>query len=350
MAPSTSARVPSTTGSVERLRGLTRPIGDSHLTRDPAGCGGGSFGITIRLSSAGCPECTKDGKGMVGARFMRVGAATLTVILATTTASLAGSSVASGSQPRVHRLKGLIVVEGRVTVPAKGQASANATCPEGDYVVGGGGYQVTQNTKEDLNYSVPDDSNWIVDFNNQASSSDTGVAVAICVAGSSLVDYSDTFGAPVIVPAHSTEQATVKCPAGTVALGGGWYNTGGNVTDSDGASAPLGTNGWRAFPSSANSHAATGQAAVVCAAKPEHWAQVSSSYVANPSNTATSVSVNCPKQTEVLGGGDFNTSISPLVNIGVTISFSDLKGWTTIENNDSSSSESVDAWAVCAEA
>ena len=287
---------------------------------------------------------------MVVARLMRVGAATLTVVIATTTASLAGSSMASGNQPRGRGLAGLIVEEGRVTVPAKGQASANANCPDGDYVVGGGGYQVAQNTKEDLSYSLPDDSNWIVDFNNQASSSDTGVAVALCVAGSSLVDYSNQFGAPVNVPAHSTVQATVTCPGGTVALGGGWYNTGGNVTDSNGASAPLGPNGWRAFPSSANSYATTGQAAVVCAAEPEHWAQVSSSYVANPSNTATSVRVNCPKHTEVLGGGDFNTSNSPLVNIGVTSSLSDLKGWSTTENNDSSTSESVDAWAVCAKA
>jgi hypothetical protein len=285
---------------------------------------------------------------MVSARLIRAGAATLTVLVATATASVAGASVTAGSRPGVETQAAVNVEEARVTVPAHGQMSANANCPTGEEVVGGGGYQVTQDTKEELSYSLPGDSQWIVNFNNQASSSDTAVAVALCVADSSLADYSNQYGTAVSVPAHGSTQATVTCPAGTVALGGGWYNTGGNDTDSNGASAPLGTNGWRSFPSSANAYGATGDAAVVCAAEPAGWAQVHSSYVANPSKTATSVSVSCPKHTKVLGGGDFNTSGSPLVNIGVTSSFSDLEGWTTVENNASSSSESVDAWAVCA--
>jgi hypothetical protein len=287
---------------------------------------------------------------MVIARLVRVGAATLTLIVATATASIAGSSVASGSRPDLKGLKGLVVEEGRTTVPAHGQMQANANCPVGDEVVGGGGYQVTQNTKEEMNYSLPDESSWIVSFNNQASTSDAAVAVAICVASSSLADYSNQFGTAVNVPPEGSTQATVTCPTGTVALGGGWYNNGGNDTDSNGAAAPLGTNGWRSFPSSANAYGATGDAAVVCATEPEDWAQVHSSYVANPSKTASSVIVDCPAGTQVLGGGDFNSSGSPLVNIGITSSLSDLKGWKTIENNDSSSSESVDAWGVCAKA
>jgi hypothetical protein len=286
--------------------------------------------------------------GKVIGRMTLAGAALFSIVVGTTVESVSASSAAPRTLQLAGNLSGLTFAEGRVNVPAKSQASADADCPQGDEVVGGGGYQVTQKTDEDLSYSLPDDSQWIVNFDNAASSSDTGVAVAICAASSSLADYSNQYGASVSVPADSTAQATVKCPSGTVALGGGWYTSGGDITDSNGASAPLGTNGWRAFPSSGDKYATNGDAAVVCAAKPKNWAQVSSSYVANPSKKATSVSVNCPKNTKVLGGGDFNTSNSPLVNIGITSSFSDLEGWTTIENNDSSSSESVDAWAVCA--
>jgi hypothetical protein len=273
-------------------------------------------------------------------RLMLAGAGALTV--------LAGTSLASASAQPASKLTGYTYKEASVNVPANAQAEATAKCPKGDNVVGGGGYQVTQNTEEDLNSSAPDGHRkWTVQFNNQASSSDTGVAVAICVAASSLADYSIQTGATVDVSPNSSVEATVSCPSGTVALGGGWVNEGTAVSDSNGASDPLGSNGWRAYPAAGPS-ASDGYAVTPCAAQPSKWAQVSSSYVVNPVSTATPVSVTCPKGTKVLGGGDFNDSGSSLVNIGLTSSLSSLKGWSTTENNDSSSSESVDAWAVCA--
>ncbi len=275
-------------------------------------------------------------------RVMLAGAGALMV--------LAGTSLASASPQPASKLTGYTYKEASVTVPANAQAGATAKCPKGDDVVGGGGYQVTQNTDEDLNSSYPiDRRSWSVIFNNGAASSDTGVAVAICVAASSLTDDFIQTGTVVNVPPNSTVESTATCPSGSVALGGGWYNEGTAVADSNGASDPLGPNGWRAYPA-AGSSATAGFAQTVCAVQPKKWAQVSSSYVVNPSNTATTVTVPCPKGTKVLGGGNFNDSSSSLVNIGHASSFSDLKGWSTTENNDSSSSEAVDAWAVCAKA
>ena len=92
----------------------------------------------------------------------------------------------------------------------------------------------------------------------------------------------------------------------------------------------------------------TGEADAICASQPAGWVQRASSYVTNGANTETSTSVNCPSGTEVLGGGAFNSSSSPLVMIGLTDSLSSLKGWNTAENNNSTSSESVDAWGICA--
>jgi len=261
---------------------------------------------------------------------------------------MAGTGVASASPQPASKLTGYTYKEASVTVPANGQAKATAKCPKGDDVVGGGGYQATQNTEEDLNSSAPSgDRKWAVEFNNQAGSSDTGVAVAICVAASSLTDYSVQIGTTVDVSPNSTVEANVTCPGGTVALGGGWVNEGTAVTDSNGASDPLGTNAWRAYPA-AGASATSGYAVTPCAAKPTKWQQVASSYSVNPVSTATSVTVACPKGTRVLGGGDFNDSNSSLVDIGLTSSLSSLKGWSTTEDNNSSSSESVDAWAVCA--
>jgi hypothetical protein len=275
-------------------------------------------------------------------RLMLAGAAVLTV--------LGSTSVASASPRPASELTGYTYTEARVNVPSNAQAKATAKCPRGDDVVGGGGYEVTQNTEEDLNSSAPHgDRGWTVKFNNQASSSDTGVAVAICADASSLADYSIQTGATVDVSPNTSVEATVGCPSGTVALGGGWVNEGTAVTDGNGASDPLGPNGWRAYPAAGPS-ASSGYAMTPCAAQPPKWAQVSSSYVVNPMSTATSVSVTCPKGTKVLGGGDFNDSSSSLVNIGLTSSMSNLKGWSTTENNDSPASESVDAWAACAKA
>lgn len=287
---------------------------------------------------------------------MLVGAAAVAVLGSTTLA-------AAAPQLSAQVLRKYTYVEGTVTVPANSDEMAVATCPKGELPVGGGGYQNIQNTEEDINSSSPLYGYvgktlwgyWTVDFNNNSSSTTvTGVAVAICAGKGSLTNYSQAEGNFVDVPANGHAQATVTCPSGTVALGGGWIDIGNgtgadyNLDEGASNSAPYGANGWRSYQT-AGSDGAKAAALVVCADEPTGWTQVSSSYVVNPANTATAVTVNCPTGTKVLGGGAFNNSSSPLVNIGLTSSLSTLKGWETIENNDSDASESVDAWAVCAD-
>jgi hypothetical protein len=89
---------------------------------------------------------------------------------------------------------------------------------------------------------------------------------------------------------------------------------------------------------------------VICAAEPAGWAQISSAYKANPADAATNVKVKCPSGTLVLSGGPFNSSSDPEVTIGLTTPLSNLDGWHSVENNNSSADESVDEWAVCAKA
>jgi hypothetical protein len=277
-------------------------------------------------------------------RLMLAGAGALTVLV--------GSSVAAASpQPAgKQHLTGYVHKETNVTVLPDSQRAVTSTCPSGDDVVGGGGFQGGEDLEEDLNSSAPNgDHGWTVTFNNQTNDGIVGVAVAICVGASRLKDYSVQTGSTVDVPANSEAQATVTCPGGTVDLGGGWVNQGPDVTESTPVSAPLGTNGWQAFPE-AGSAASAGYAMTVCAKHPRKWAQVSSSPVVNPANFPTQLNVACPTGTKVLGGGAFASSANPLVTIGVTDFTSRSGGWSTIENNNTSSSESVVAWAVCAQA
>jgi hypothetical protein len=275
-----------------------------------------------------------------------LGVMCLSGVVSVTTAGVASAA------PEVAnlQLKGLTVVEADFSVPAHSQSYSYAKCPGGHWVVGGGGYQVTQGLGEDIAESYPYSKvSWEVWFNNENSYNETVVAVAICATVKSLSDYSLQQGAEVTVPAGGEAQATVTCPSGTVALGGG-AAVGDQTYQALDASAPYGTNGWRAYVGSAGSQEALGEADVVCAAEPTGWAQVNSAYVPNPAGTATTVSVNCPAGTKAIGGGPFNGSADPTVTVGLTTPLSGLTGWHSWEDNASTASESVDEWAVCAKA
>jgi hypothetical protein len=246
-------------------------------------------------------------------------------------------------------LTGYGIIEADATVAAGGQGLATAQCPSGDDVIGGGAYQSLQTTAQSINSSWPNsNSSWSVYFNNTGSSADTGVAIAYCVAASSVSDYSRAIGTAVTVPSSSQVQSVVNCPSGTVSLGGGWFND--STTDTYGAasSAPYGTSGWRTYLAAGPNGSTTGEADAVCSSQPAGWIQTNSAYATDGANSAKTVSTDCPSGTEVLGGGSFNSSVNPLILIGLTDSFSSLTGWETAENNNSSSSESVDAWGICA--
>jgi hypothetical protein len=277
-----------------------------------------------------------------------IGLMSLSGIVSVATAGIASASP-QGSNLELH---GYTIAEADVSLPAHSQEWTTAACPAGDVVVGGGGYQGTQKLGEDIGSSYPNSagSGWTVFFNNEKSFSNTGVAVAVCVAASSLANYSVQYGALVAVPADGEGQGVVTCPSGTVSLGGGAANEGKQTYQAMAASAPYGTNGWRTYLASAGSQSTEGQAAAVCATEPAGWAQVASSYVTNPAGRATTVGKDCPAGTKVLGGGPFNSSADPTVTIGLTTSVTGLKGWHSKEDNASSSSESVDEWSVCAKA
>jgi hypothetical protein len=282
-----------------------------------------------------------------------MGAAGLMCLSSVVAATTPGTALAAQKiQVTSTKLTGYTVTEGDISVPAHGQATATALCPAGDDVVGGGGYQKSQGMNETLASSMPTSggSGWAVSFDNDRGAANSGVAVAVCALGSSLSNYSVQFGSMVSVPPGGEAEAVVTCPTGTVSLGGGGENAGGDAADVLNASAPYGTNGWRIYIGSTNSDGTAGVAGTVCATEPSGWAQVSHAYVTNPAGKATTVTVSCPGGTNVLGGGPFNSSTASTVTVGLTTSVTGLKAWHSKEDNASSASESVDEWAVCAKA
>ena len=269
------------------------------------------------------------------------------IVMGVIGATLVAPRMASAKPLGAPKLSGYPLVEADGTVPADGQAHITASCPQGDDVLGGGGYQSTQNPQENINSSYPiSDTAWSVYFNNALSESVTGVTIAYCASGSSLKKYSVATGSSASIPASSDVQVTAMCPAKTVSLGGGWFNNSDEVTAGATMSAPLGTNGWRAFVAAGPS-TTLGRALAVCAKEPAGWAQVSSSYSSVPAGSQATVGIACPSGSKVVGGGSFDSSDDSLVLIGLTDSFSSKKGWQSAVNNNTGSAVSADAWGVC---
>jgi hypothetical protein len=306
---------------------------------------------TLGASSASAPRCVVEGftgetNNLNLAKSKTLGMQSSPTM--TSKQTVAAASSKSCGKSSGAGLAGYSIIEAHRSVSAgSSEYSATAECPSGDLVVGGGGYQSLQTTQQSINSSWPSGySSWIVTFNNTGSSDDTGTAIAYCVAASSVGDYSQVSN-DVSVPPNSQVQSVATCPSGTVSLGGGWSNDEDVTGYGAAASTPYGTGAWRAILV-AGSGTGAGGAVVICASPPAGWVQMFSPYVTNPASTATTVSTNCPSGTEVLGGGSFMKSTSSLVMIGLTDSLPSLTGWQTNENNNSSSSESVDAWAICA--
>lgn len=85
-------------------------------------------------------------------------------------------------------------------------------------------------------------------------------------------DYTKTFyrrGAFVTIASGATNDAGVKCPTGTVALGGGGYTTASNMLleasyPSQGLSADAGFNGWHIYVRNNSGSPNDARAYVIC--------------------------------------------------------------------------------------
>ncbi|MFI7098789.1 hypothetical protein ACIBK8_05455 [Streptomyces sp. NPDC050161] len=110
-----------------------------------------------------------------------------------------------------------------VEVPALATSPASATCPEG-HVVSGGGFRVSGPDGSDLlvaNLTPGQANQWFVRAVNNTSELRRVSAYAVC----STAPHSLHAGALVTVQPGRDASATVACPAGQVASGGGGRST-----------------------------------------------------------------------------------------------------------------------------
>jgi hypothetical protein len=142
------------------------------------------------------------------------------------------------------------VVATTVNVPANETGEADATCPAGDLLTGGG-YQVanvSSNWSIYLNAPTSSDT-WTAEIDNEVPVTTTYDSFAVCLAKQNAKPVTalttSTVSTAATVPANSSQTADVSCGAHQLMTGGG------HVMDSIGqdwliaASAPVASNEWQ---------------------------------------------------------------------------------------------------------
>src|SRR5262249_42330025 len=113
-------------------------------------------------------------------------------------------------------------------------------------------------------------------------------------------------------------------------------------------SIPL-TKGWRVDANNASTGDDTVTAYAVCGKKHAGYAQVSGIATTVNASSQGSADASCPTGTLVLSGGAFSSSGSTQVNLNSTLPVS-TTDWKSYEDNGSSGTNTVTAYAVCADA
>ncbi len=171
--------------------------------------------------------------------------------------------------------------------------------------------------------------------------------------GYSIVESSSDF----VAQNQQQTEGTVACPSGTIAYGGG-EDAAGGVGMNLNSSFPVQLTinplvwGWKVRVNNTTGAIQFFHVYAVCARGPQRFT-VSQDPVTNPAGTITFASADCPAGTVTLGGGadSFGTSVSVNMNssfpFGVLAVPGDPGAWQVFENNASSTTTEIDAYAIC---
>lgn len=231
------------------------------------------------------------------------------------------------------------------TDPANSQVVGTVACPANSVVVGGGAVITSSSLSEDLNASAPltDGVTWRAYVNNSGATSGTFRVYAVCV--KKVAKYAVVAGTAVTNNAGTQTSASVTCPKGTVPLGGGGFASSGSTAVAINTSIPL-AKGWRVDVNNGSTGTNMATAYAVCGKKPAGYAQVAGTPTTIGAGVQAAASAVCPSGTLVLGGGGFSSSGSTATNLNTTIP-SSTTGWESFENNGTTSSNTLTAYAVC---
>lgn len=241
------------------------------------------------------------------------------------------------------------------TVPGHSQTAVSAACPDGQFPVGGGmriggkyGADVTLNMTAPYNLSVTDD--WASFAQNEGSHPQTATAFAVCSATAPQAVVSSGNVAP-----RSQFHSSIPCPSSGLnnfLLGGGVV-TGGDYSShvSLETSSTSASGGWQG---TVNNRGATSQSVDVIAlcgaagTAPEHGTR------SVPAHALGSITVACPANSVVTGGGASTNSTNLNVAIQSTKPVDNgdaddapTNGWRSTLRNGSGRQVRLTGWAVC---
>jgi len=156
--------------------------------------------------------------------------------------------------------------------------------------------------------------------------------------------YTVVISPSLPAPDGADSRGTVRCPSGTVPLGGGAIVSSPSTRASVGSTF-LSGGAWFGDIKNASGAATTFQVAVVCAKRPQGYTVVRGANVMNPVGTQARAVATCPVGTMPIGGGGTSNAFSSFVNMNRTLPKG--RSWIVKENNASATPAELTAVAVC---
>jgi hypothetical protein len=229
-------------------------------------------------------------------------------------------------------------VYAQVTIPSGGTGSATANCASG--VVVSGGFASDPQVFVISHFKTGN--GWEAHAKNNAASSKKLTVYATClhhVGGPSTSQVSHQ----VTAPGGGLGQASVECPAGSVATGGGWLV--GSGTKMRMLFSKKTGNGWQVIASNSSSAGLPVKAYAVCLSGISATTEIKAKLTIISGGTTGLAEAVCGTGKMVTGGGFM--AEQDLVVYNTSPAISGAHKWRTYASNSVGSDRELDGYAVC---
>jgi hypothetical protein len=292
-----------------------RERGTSHR-QSYRGWAGLLFALAVVILACGTTSATQGDTGATGAATSTLATITpstsATATPAAPTATPHSATAPTATPTPIPPLQAQILVKPMYNVAAGANSSVDAVCPSG-YLVAGGGIS-SGDTTFTIMWNAPiNTTTWRGEIHNTGSGTINPQLQVVCIASGGLHSQIITSSA-MNVSAGAMGGATLNCPAGYFAAGGGTNS--GYTTFNDMWNAPTSTSSWRGEIYNTGISTIIVQFQAVCLAAPGLQSQIiyhSFSSVAANSNSPIS-DMTCPAGYLATGGG-MNTGYTTFVEM-----------------------------------
>jgi hypothetical protein len=225
----------------------------------------------------------------------------------------------------------------QVTIPAGGTDSATVYCPSGVVVSGG----FASDPQVFVHSHSKTGNGWRAHAKNNAGSSKKLTVYATCLhtTGASTSQVSHQ----VMAPGGGLGHASVECPAGSVATGGGWL-VGSSVSMRMLLSKKT-SNGWQVIASNSSTADLPVKAYAICLTRAGASTEIKSKLTLISGGTTGNASPVCGTGKLVTGGGFM--AEQDLVVYNTSPYTTGTAQWRTYAQNSAGSDRELDGYAVC---